>query len=199
MVKLYSLSVLHKKDMTVTWLKTTHDLSSFNFFQRGCVQEFMSFVGKTLVQRTQVATRQSVKEGEYMCHVFVNIDGLAGVLISDHEYPTRVAHTLLTKVLADFASSVPQNLWSTGNEDTITYNQLPVYLSKYQVPKEIDAMTRIQEELDETKIILHNTCEAVLRRGENLDNLVSKSEELSLQAKGFYKTARKTNSCCSYM
>lgn len=75
-------------------------------------------------------------------------------LLSDHEYPTRVAHTLLTKVLADFASSVPQNLWSTGSEDTITYNQLPVYLSKYQVPKEIDAMTRIQEELDETKIIL---------------------------------------------
>lgn len=76
--------------MTVTWLKTTHDLSSFNFFQRGCVQEFMSFVGKTLVQRTQVATRQSVKEGEYMCHVFVNIDGLAGVLISGQWTPNNL-------------------------------------------------------------------------------------------------------------
>lgn len=82
MVKLYALSVLYKNDMSVTWLKTTSDLTSFNFFQRGCVQEFMSFVGKTLVQRTQLATRQSVKEGEYMCHVYVTIDGLAGVLIS---------------------------------------------------------------------------------------------------------------------
>ncbi|EEB15930.1 snare protein ykt6, putative [Pediculus humanus corporis] len=199
MVKLYSLSVLYKNDMSVKWLKTAHDLSSFNFFQRGCVQEFMTFVGKTLVERTQLATRQSIKEGEYMCHVYVNVDGLAGIVISDHEYPTRVAHTLLTKVLSDFASNVPQNLWKTANEDSISFNQLPVYLSKYQVPKEVDAMTKIQEELDETKIILHNTCEAVLRRGENLDNLVSKSEELSLQAKGFYKTARKTNSCCSYM
>lgn len=35
---------------------------------------------------------------EYMCHVYVRADNLAGVLISDDEYPHRVAHTLLTKV-----------------------------------------------------------------------------------------------------
>jgi len=33
-----------------------------------------------------------------MCHVYVRADNLAGVLISDDEYPHRVAHTLLTKV-----------------------------------------------------------------------------------------------------
>lgn len=43
----------------------------------------------------------------------------------------------------------------------------------------------------------HNTLEAVLQRGEKLDDLVSKSEGLSAQSKAFYKTARKTNSCCS--
>lgn len=34
-----------------------------------------------------------------MCHVYVRADNLAGVLISDDEYPHRVAHTLLTKVI----------------------------------------------------------------------------------------------------
>lgn len=33
-----------------------------------------------------------------MCHVFVRHDSLAGVVISDHEYPFRVAHNLLNKV-----------------------------------------------------------------------------------------------------
>lgn len=33
-----------------------------------------------------------------MCHVYVRGDQLAGALISDHEYPHRVAHTLLNKV-----------------------------------------------------------------------------------------------------
>ncbi len=33
-----------------------------------------------------------------MCHTYVRSDSLAGVLIADHEYPQRVAYTLLTKV-----------------------------------------------------------------------------------------------------
>jgi len=35
---------------------------------------------------------------DYMCHVYVRSDSLAAVLISDHEYPQRVAFTLINKV-----------------------------------------------------------------------------------------------------
>nr|CAD7194022.1 unnamed protein product [Timema douglasi]CAD7573066.1 unnamed protein product [Timema californicum] len=197
MVKLYALNILYKSSNTAVWLKSSYDLSTFSFFQRTSVQEFMAFVSKTIVERTQTAARQSVKEGEYMCHVYVRGDNLAGVLISDHDYPHRVSHTLLTKVLDDFSLKFPPSLWPSGSEETIIFPQLNAYLVRYQNPREADAMTKIQEELDETKIILHNTIEAVLERGEKLDDLVAKSEGLSLQSKAFYKTARKTNSCCS--
>ena len=73
---------------------------------------------------------------------------------------------------------------------------LDVYLKKYQDPSSVDAMAKMQAEVDETKIILHNTIEAVLQRGEKLDDLVAKSEALSMQSKYFYTAARKTNSCC---
>jgi len=73
---------------------------------------------------------------------------------------------------------------------------LESYLTKYQNPKEADAMTRIQTDIDETKIILHNAITGILQRGEKLDTLVAKSEDLSTQSKVFYKTARKTNQCC---
>lgn len=33
-----------------------------------------------------------------MIHVYVRSDGLAAAVISDHEYPKRVAHSLLDKV-----------------------------------------------------------------------------------------------------
>ncbi|KAG9052090.1 palmitoyltransferase [Serendipita sp. 407] len=55
---------------------------------------------------------------------------------------------------------------------------------------------RVQAELDETKIVLHKTIEGVLQRGENLDNLVERSNALSAQSKMFYKTAKQQNSCC---
>lgn len=157
------------------------------------------FASKTIVERTQLATRQSVKQDVYMCHVYVRGDSLGAVLIADHEYPQRVAHTLITKVLDDFTAKVPSPLWPTATENSIDFQTLAAYLAKYQDPREGDALTKIQDDLDETKIILRNTIEAVLERGEKLDDLVEKSAQLSYQSKTFYKTAKKTNSCCSFL
>ncbi|CAI6365931.1 unnamed protein product [Macrosiphum euphorbiae] len=196
MVKLFAMSVLYKGPNDSTLLKSAFELQSFGYFQRKSVQEFMGFVTKTIVERTASAARQSVKEKEYMCHVYVRADNLAGVLISDDEYPHRVAHTLLTKTLDEFSAKVPSHSWPKLNETQVTFNELNAMLAKYQNPKEADAMTKIQQDLDDTKIILHSTIEAVLERGEKLDDLVAKSEGLSMQSKAFYKTAKKTNACC---
>lgn len=156
------------------------------------------FASKTIVERTQPAMRQSVKQEAYMCHVYVRSDNLAGVLIADHEYPQRVGHTLLTKILDEFTAKISADLWETANENTLDFSVLPSFLAKYQDPKEADALTKMQNDLDETKIILKNTIEAVLERGEKIDDMVTKSENLSIQSKAFYKTAKKTNSCCSF-
>lgn len=41
--------------------------------------------------------------------------------------------------------------------------------------------------------------EALLERGEKLDDLVERSDQLSSQSKMFYKTAKQTNAgCCNY-
>lgn len=45
---------------------------------------------------------------------------------------------------------------------------------------------KIQKELDETKIVLHETINSVLKRGEKIDDLVAKSDGLSAQSKMFY-------------
>lgn len=156
----------------------------------------MKFTSKVVVERTERGTRVSVKEQEYLCHVYVRSDGLSAVVISDHEYPNRVAHTLLMKVLDDFCASVPQSTWMSAAENTVTFLGLDVTLSKFQEPKEADMLTKLQADVDETKIILHSTITALLDRGEKLDDLVAKSDDLSAQSKVFYKTARKTNQCC---
>lgn len=89
-----------------------------------------------------------------MCIVYVRADKLAGVVISDQEYPSRVSHTLITKILDEFSQKYAPNTWPNMNERDVVFPQLNTYLAKYQNPREADAMTKIQEELDETKIIL---------------------------------------------
>jgi synaptobrevin family protein YKT6 len=51
-----------------------------------------------------------------MVHVYVRSDGLASVIISDTEYPQRVAHTLLIKVMDDFTNTYPPATWANMGE-----------------------------------------------------------------------------------
>jgi len=195
MVKLYGITIFHKNGV-VTTLKSASDLSSFNYFYRQNVGEFLTFASKVAVERTQPGQRQSVKQEEHFCHVYVRGDGLAGVITSDKEYPSRVAYTVLSKVLEDFGSKVPKEKWQNSTLTTIEYEELEKVLEKYQNPKEADAMSRVQSELDDTKIILHETMESLMQRGEKIDDLVAKSDQLSDQSKMFYKKAKKMNSWC---
>ena len=108
-MKLFSLMILYRGEESPPSshvLKAAYDLSSFGFFQRGTVQEFMTFTAKTLTEKTQIGERQSIKADEHFCHVFVRSDSLAGVCISDENYPQRVAYTMLTKIMEDFTNQV---------------------------------------------------------------------------------------------
>ncbi|RNA28884.1 synaptobrevin YKT6 -like protein [Brachionus plicatilis] len=200
-MKLYAIFVILKSPDggEAKILKKASDLNNFGFFQRSSVEEFLKFTAKIITERTSAGSRSSVKEQDYMAHVYVRTDNLTGVVVSDQEYSNRVAHTLLNKILDEFTKVVPSNTWNNLNEGEANYNDLPALLSKFQNPKEADALTKLQLDLDETKIILHGTIESILQRGEKLDDLVAKSEDLGIQSKTFYKTAKKTNACCSYM
>ena len=125
------------------------------------------------------------------------------------------------RTASNCAGQISPAEWSGGVAVAGFSGQLEVYMKKFEDPKSSDPMSRLQSDFDETKIVLvsrvtsgqfrpglvsrglnstfllqHNTIEAVLERGEKLDDLVDKSEALSMQSKTFYKTARKTNSCC---
>ncbi len=151
-MKLFSILILYKGDPNVHVLKAAYDLSSFGFFQRGSVQEFITFTAKILAERTAIGERQSVKEAEYMCHAFVRSDSLVGVCVSDHEYPHRVAHTMLTKIMEEFTQQVPRHLWPEGKEVNGYTGPLDAHLKTYQNPIEADPMMKVQNELDETKV-----------------------------------------------
>ncbi|XP_009859212.2 synaptobrevin homolog YKT6-like isoform X1 [Ciona intestinalis] len=187
MVKLFSLSLFYKGESCVIPLIAEYDTDSFSFFQRKSVQEFLSFTSKIITERTHPGMRQSVKEQEHLCHVYVREDRLAAVLISDEDYPRRVAFTVLTKVCEDFAKKFPPSELNNPAPMNIQFDGVREMLCKYQNPKEADSMSRVQAELDETKIVLHGTMESLLQRGEKLDDLVAKSDQLSSQSKMFYK------------
>lgn len=122
----------------------------------------------------------------YTFHAYGRTEGVAGIIISDPDYPALVAHQLLSKVIDEFLSKYPRTSFANSTP-TLDFPQLKEYIVKYQDPQQADSIMKIQKELDETKIVLHKTIESVLERGEKIDSLVEKSDGLSAQSKMFYK------------
>ena len=122
----------------------------------------MTLFSKTVAERTRAGQRQDVEEQSYTFHAYGRAEGVAGVLISDHEYPALVAHQVLGTAVEEFLARHPRTTWDAPVEFAL----LGEYLGKYQDPGAADGVVKIQRELDETKIVLHKTIESVLERGE---------------------------------
>lgn len=108
-------------------------------------------------------------------------------MVTDTDYPSLVAHQVLSKVVDEFLAKYPRSAFTNAvGENSCPLPQLKEYIGKYQDPNQADSIMKIQRELDETKIVLHKTIESVLERGEKIDSLVTKSDGLSAQSKMFY-------------
>jgi len=174
------------------------DLSGFNYFARRTVNEHLRFATRTIVQRTPPGNRQSVglKDNPFLCHTYVRHDGLAGVLVADKDYPTRISFSLIQKTMQDYEAKVGTK-WKEVTKDL---DQEPAFmtteLAKYQNPTEADKLAKIQKNLDDVKEIMSRNIEDVLKRGETLESLMEKSADVSAVSVQFYKKAKKTNQCC---
>jgi synaptobrevin family protein YKT6 len=201
-MRLYALTILRRRsdEAEPTVLHAAYELSDFNFFQRSSVREFAVFFAKLIAKRVTLGERLSVDHENYICYAHSRVNGLIAVALCDAEYPQRVAFSLLSQVMDEFRRSFPESMWLQGSAETIQAREFPFLnerLQKYQNPMEADPIMRIERDLDETKATLHQTIDSILERGVKLDQLVDKSNDLSLQSKMFYRTARKQNSCCN--
>jgi synaptobrevin family protein YKT6 len=142
------------------------------------VQEFMNFTGTTIAERTNPGQRQSVeseskfsdeyirnggsfvytkkkkKKKDNVAHVYCHPQGVCGMIMSDKDYPSRVAFSLLNKIMDEFLVKFSPEVWKKAQ--TLDYPELATYVSKYQDPQQADTIMKVQKELDETTAILVN-------------------------------------------
>lgn len=90
--------------------------------------------------------------GSFFCLMFYVLKPFQAVIITDEEYPVRPAFSLLTKILDEFTTKVPQSSFSQPS--SISFPEITSYIQKYQDPRQADTIMRVQQELDETKIVL---------------------------------------------
>lgn len=169
-----------EKQSTDDGPRTHLALHSFTIHLHGCsnsVQEFLNFFSATVANRTQAGQRQSIQEQNYTFHVYCipNSGDLTAVMVTDDEYPVRVAFSVLNKITDEFQQSFPKEKYEADVNNARLANRnnpklareldwptLSTYLQKYQDPKQADTIMRVQQELDETKFVLVRVASCVV-------------------------------------
>lgn len=208
MVQIHSLAIL-KSDPTAkkSLILSSHIESGswFTYFYMDTLTEFVTFFSRLLCDRTKPGLRQQV-EGEkgMIGYVHKRMDGLCAVLITDTDYPLRVAFDIVRKVLYDFGDYVDNNninMTSLSKDQSVSSfnSKLKELVSKCQDPTKVDSMMKLKKDLESTKEVLHVALEKLLERGESIDSLVAQTEDLSDSGKEFYRRARQTACPCTIL
>jgi len=199
-MKIYSLSVwCQKGEDTSLLLCLEKDFSDFSFFYRAKVEEVSNFVARTIVQRTPQGSRQSIKHDQYVAYCRVRPGGLASVVLADLEYDQRVAFGCCEQILDHFLAQYPCEGQNCTEELSMTCPAIADDLVTFQDIREADKITKINSELDEVKEVLHRSIDEVLKRGEKLDDIVAKSEDLTTESKAFLQSSKDATSCCTLL
>lgn len=199
MVKVLQIQVFRVREgQSPVRLASVQDLASFSFFTRGTVSEHLMFGSRTVASKCALGSRMTVSlsDSPYRCHCHVRFDGLAATVTVDEDYPARVAFALITQTMKQF-EQLSGDRWKLQDQDLENQPQfMKDDLVQYQDPRSVDKMAKIQDDLDEIKGIMNKNIADILDRGETLESLMEKSDDLSAQSVIFYKKAKKQNSCC---
>lgn len=207
MVRLHSLMLLKEHSNTKKPIILSSHIDGGDswaaWFYSNTLKEMAVFMSKLLTERTQPGYRQQVEKDDNVAYVHKKMDGLTCVLITDKDYPLRVAFDIVRKTQNDFMEFLQKEkkTLKEANEDNYFSNfnaTLKKILDTYQDPTKGDNLSKIKKDLEETKEVLNQALEKLLDRGEQIDNLIERSEELSQSSKEFYKRT-KNSKCCTIL
>ena len=181
-------------------LSSAYALSFVSIFQRGTLKDFLIFHSRLVIERVQKDTHAQVQLEKGVCFAVANDDKIGVTMITDEEYPKRVAIDFLLRVHDNFKAFLSQNNIDLNNyeKDTdLKFDYLNTAIEEWQDPSKKDNILKLQSELNDVQDIMRQNLNELLKREENLESLMEKSQDLSAVSVNFYKQAKKTNSCCN--
>ena len=199
-MKILSIHIFSLHQSKPIILSSAFALSFVSIFQRGTLKDFLNFHARLVIERVTHDTHAQVQLEKGICFAIANSDKIGLTMICDEEYPKRVAIDFLLKVHDNFKTFIAEKKIdiSLFTSDTdVKYDYIANEIEEWQDPSKKDNLMKLQGELNDVTDIMRQNLNELLKREENLETLMQKSNDLSSTSVSFYKQAKKTNSCCN--
>lgn len=177
-MKLYALLVYDEKQKLVY---KNYNLEDFLIFYRPKIKETIEEFSREIIKNVKKDSRYKInqKNEDFDIVIYGSTFSKYYIAITDPKYPQRTAFTLINTINTIKNTADLDNLFET-----------------YQNPQTTDKVSLIQQEMDDVKVILLDSIEKLLERGESMDDLLNRTYELNIDSDIFKRKAKDLNSCC---
>lgn len=172
------------------------DLSIYSLFTRNTAMEYINFSTRTAALQTNLMTKTNISievaNNTYNIYSYSANDGLNCTIITDLNYPKLAIDTLMYNLMNTYRSSFNdwQKIYADQNDEL---QFLKTALS--QKPEDIDKLCKINKELEDIKEIMYKNIDDIIKRREDIEDLIKGSHDLSNDSKKFVYTAKKMRCC----
>ncbi|OMJ86971.1 hypothetical protein SteCoe_11365 [Stentor coeruleus] len=159
------------------------------------IEETCRFLGKTLTVYCQPGSRTTAEHEGMLINVMRRTDDLACVVFTDMDYPKRISYALCVRAAEHFEAKYSSRWRNAAKDSDVGFKELKNIVKEFENPSNHDAVARAIEATTSATEVVTQTLNKIIIRGETLQDIVEKSEELSLRAKIFYKETKKKKCC----
>ncbi|KAK9839271.1 hypothetical protein WJX81_005050 [Elliptochloris bilobata] len=128
---------------------------------------------------------------------FLLADGFTFLAVAEEQFGRQIPFAFLEKVKVEFLEKFADTARGAGahSMDRSAGPRLRYWMDYCsQHPEELSKVASVQRKVDEVKTIMVDNIEKVLERGERLELLVDKTDNLRTQADRFHQTGRQLRS-----
>ncbi|KAJ8919488.1 hypothetical protein NQ315_002109 [Exocentrus adspersus] len=156
-----------------------------------CAGNFAEVTEQIIEKIPDQNDKLTYSHGSYLFH-YISEDGIIYMCITDDEFERSRAFLFLNEIKRRFQSS-----YGSSAETAIAYAMnsefsrvLANEMKHYSESHDVDTISKVHSELDELKNIMVKNIDNVAMRGERLELLVNKAENLNSGSVTFRTTSR---------
>jgi synaptobrevin family protein YKT6 len=183
---------------------TFFDLSMYPFFGRSTIKDVITVVYKESLKYITTLDDEIDEQIKYYNHeklkdtILVVYQGNKNILvICSNQIYKRPLTTFLRKLDNVLTIDFSKRIDNISDLETEAIKDFIQNYDKY-IDK-IDKIDVIDKKIDDTKLIIAESINKLINRGEKIDDLLIKSDELSDLSKNFFKDSQKLNRCCTIL
>lgn len=209
---------------TVFALAREFHLRDYNILIRSKIQEFLINISREIVRRTPRPSFQAILDThnyieddlhlqknskaaqeiqKYQVYTYSpETNKLTYILITSRNYGASTVHRLLIYLDKAFFNLYPElqtHCKLSQTKELYNFPELREKLKTCQDQRKVDKIAEVNTQIDEVKDIMIKNIEDLLERGEKIEDLIYKTEELKYTSDVFRQRAKRMNRCCTIL